>query len=171
MNLFFLSRSAGEAARSHGDKHVVKMILETAQMLSTAHRVLDGDEWADAVGLYKRTHANHPSAIWVRSSVWAYDWTVDLFDSLLSEFEYRRGKEHSTSRLYDALSRLPDGIVTGKTATWTPPPLCMPDEFKTDDPVEAYRAYYREKARQGVVEYNWRPERRPDWMEELQCAA
>ena len=53
MNIFYLDRSVYRPAEMHCDKHVVKMILETAQMLSTAHRVLDGDEYADAMGLYK----------------------------------------------------------------------------------------------------------------------
>ena len=53
MNIFYLSTNTDECARYHCDKHVVKMILETAQMLSTAHRVLDGDELADEKILYK----------------------------------------------------------------------------------------------------------------------
>jgi hypothetical protein len=169
MNIFFLDRDAQIAAHHHGDKHVVKMILETAQLLSTAHRVLDGDDFADSFGMYKATHKNHPSAVWVRSNTFAYDWTFRLFSALLDEFHHRRGKTHATARLYDALSCLPDNVPRG--LPWMSPPLCMPDEFKTDCHVESYRAYYRQKARDGVVEYNWRPERRPVWMEDFKCAA
>ena len=65
MNIFYLSTNADECARYHCAKHVVKMILETAQMLSTAHRVLDGDKLADEKKLYKKVHVNHPSTKWV----------------------------------------------------------------------------------------------------------
>ena len=68
MNIFYLDRNPIVAAQMMCDKHVVKMILESAQMLSTAHRVLDGDTYADLVGLYKIAHKNHPSSVWVRSS-------------------------------------------------------------------------------------------------------
>ena len=70
MNLFYLDRDPVEAARMQCDRHVVKMILETAQMLSTAHIELDGKQVA-----YKATHKNHPSTVWVRSSSLAYNWT------------------------------------------------------------------------------------------------
>ena len=60
------------SAEMHCNKHVVKMILETAQMLSTAHRVIDGDEYADRMGLYKMAHKNHPSTIWTRTSTENY---------------------------------------------------------------------------------------------------
>ena len=64
MNIFYLSRDPHEAARLQCDRHVVKMILETAQMLCTAHRYLDGDERADKLGMYKTAHLNHPSTKW-----------------------------------------------------------------------------------------------------------
>ena len=66
MNIFYLHKDPKTCAEMHCDKHVVKMVLEYAQLLSTAHRVLDGDEWADKAQLYKATHKNHPSAIWAR---------------------------------------------------------------------------------------------------------
>ena len=68
------------AAEMHCNKHVVKMILETAQMLSTAHRVIDGDEYADRMGLYKMAHKNHPSTIWTRTSTENY---MNLTDCLV----------------------------------------------------------------------------------------
>ena len=68
MNIFYLDKDPVIAAQMSCDKHCIKMILESAQMLSTAHRVLDGDEYADSVGLYKMAHKNHPSTIWARSS-------------------------------------------------------------------------------------------------------
>ena len=81
MNIFYLSRSPVEAAKMQCDKHVVKMILETAQLLSTAHHELDGASVA-----YKPTHKNHPSAVWVRSSSDHYRWTVAHLEALGSEY-------------------------------------------------------------------------------------
>jgi hypothetical protein len=81
MNIFFLSEDPYEAARMQVDKHVVKMILESAQLLSTAHRILDGDDQGvlpdfETRLFYRATHKNHPSAKWIRESVENYNWLV-----------------------------------------------------------------------------------------------
>ena len=89
MNIFYLARDPEIAAQMMCDKHVVKMILESAQMLSTAHRVLDGDEYANSHGLYKMAHKNHPSTIWVRSSVKNYMWLYDHMIALMNEYTHR----------------------------------------------------------------------------------
>ena len=68
MNIFMLDKDPVKAAQYHCDKHVVKMILETGQLLSTAWRMIDGDEFADSRGMYKCTHKNHPSAVWARET-------------------------------------------------------------------------------------------------------
>ena len=86
MNIFYLDQNPRICAEMHLDKHVVKMILEYAQLLSTAHRVLDGEEYFDMTingrkikrwrmsnsymenGLMKASHINHPSNIWLRQS-------------------------------------------------------------------------------------------------------
>ena len=83
MNIFYLDEDPILAAQMHCDKHVVKMILESAQLLSTAHRLLDGNKLADERGLYKATHINHPSSIWVRKSSENYYWLWNLYDQLL----------------------------------------------------------------------------------------
>ena len=93
MNIFYLSSCPAEAAESHNDKHCVKMILEYAQMLSTAHRELDGNV-PDI--LYKSTHKNHPSTIWTRSSKQHYDWLFRLFRMLSAEYMIRYGKIHKS---------------------------------------------------------------------------
>ena len=80
-------------------------------MLSTAHRVLDGDEIADSKGLYKMAHKNHPSTIWVRSSEDNYDWLWQHMCALMKEYTYRYGKIHSTqSKLEEVLSITPKNI-------------------------------------------------------------
>ena len=84
MNIFFLDKRPDNAAEMHNDKHCVKMILEYAQMLSTAHRVLDGENVHP--DLYKIAHKNHPSTIWTRSSKQHYDWLFRLFRMLSAEY-------------------------------------------------------------------------------------
>jgi hypothetical protein len=149
----------------HCDKHVVKMILEYAQLLSTAHRVLDGDEWADRVGLYKATHKNHPSAIWARESAGNYFWLNKLFQELCKEYTKRYDKIHGSQiRLGDYLYVLPSSLNTGFQGIetgLTEPPQCMPDYCKAEgDAVMGYRNYYiREKSY--MARWNFTPE--PIW--------
>ena len=139
MNLFYLSRDPVEAARMQCDRHVVKMILETAQMLSTAHNELDGGQVA-----YKSTHKNHPSTVWVRSSVLAYRWAFQHMMALGDEYRKRYGKVHKTIAEHsDALSCRPRNIPR---VDFTDPPQCMYDECKRDDTVLAYQLYYNAKA-------------------------
>ena len=113
MNIFYLDKDPVIAAQMSCDKHCVKMILESAQMLSTAHRVLDGDKYADDVGLYKMAHKNHPSTIWVRSSSANYDWLWKHMRALMREYTHRYGKIHATERLNEPLAKLPTNINFG----------------------------------------------------------
>ena len=143
MNIFYLDRSPSIAAEMACDKHVVKMILESAQMLSTAHRVLDGDKYAEKMGLYKLAHKNHPSTIWVRSSELNYRWLWEHYVALMDEYTYRYGKTHATSRLRGALDKTPKNMPPIQlTDTFTAPPQCMPDYCKGEDTVLAYQNYY-----------------------------
>jgi|TARA_B110000285_G_scaffold102341_1_gene116458 hypothetical protein len=139
MNIFYLDRDPEIAAQMMCDKHVVKMILESAQMLSTAHRVLDGDEIADSNGLYKMAHKNHPSTIWVRANLKTYDWLYQHMDALMKEYTFRYGKHHATERLSQYLCNRPKNITHGD---FTDPPQCMPDLCKDTDTVLAYQNYY-----------------------------
>ena len=163
MNIFVLSLCPRLAARLHCDKHVVKMILETAQLLYTAHHVAGTVDLP--MGAYKKTHANHPCALWVRESRANYLWLVELGWWLCKEYQYRYGggKVHKTERhilwLKSCVPRLPD-------VPQTPFRLAMPDEYKHPDAVQAYQAYYREnklKVR-GIVAYTRRD--RPAFLAE-----
>jgi hypothetical protein len=142
MNIFYLHPDPVVCAMHHCDKHVVKMILETAQLLSTAHRILDEDDndRHDRLGLYKQTHKNHPSAVWVREAVGNYVWTHQLLISLCREYTHRYDKVHKTARLIGPLSQPPQNISTDPFRTAIP--QCMPDQYKDHDPVVAYRRYY-----------------------------
>lgn len=140
MNIFYLDQDPELAAQYQCNKHVCKMIIETAQMLSTAHRVLDGNDYADELNLYKCTHKNHPSNVWVRDSRANYLWTYDHLIALLNEYTHRYGKVHATDKLVIPLAKAPDNIR--KRRAFVAPPLCMDDEFKQSDPIEAYRDFY-----------------------------
>ena len=137
MNIFYLDHDVDISAQYHTDKHVVKMILEYAQLLCTAHRLLDNDE---GTVLYKATHKNHPSAIWVRSSAEAYMWAYEHMLALGAEYTKRYGKEHLTiAKCREVLYTLPNGISNDAFAQ---PPQCMPDEYKAECSVDAYWNYY-----------------------------
>jgi hypothetical protein len=157
MNIFYLDHDVTKCAEMHNDKHVVKMILEYAQLLSTAHRVLDGTivvghsdtgrkqsryvlyDSRDKL-LYASTHINHPSAVWVRQSDKNYSWLFEMFESLLEEYTYRYGKKHACEKLVWALEVRPNNIPRGN---FTEPTPAMPDEVKiVGDSIASYRNYY-----------------------------
>ena len=141
MNVFYLSNDVKECAELHCDKHVVKMILECAQLLSTAHHVFES---AVAEEVYKKTHVNHPSAVWIRESDTHYNYVYKLMLALGTEYTNRYHKHHLTiKKMEELLSQPPEGIPQ---AGWQDPPQCMPDECKHKDTTVAYMTYYNHKA-------------------------
>ena len=162
MNIFYVHNCPTTAAHMLCDKHIVKMTLETAQLLSTAHRVLDGDERADAMGLYKSTHKSHPSAVWCRSGALEYLWCLKHLNALCGEYRLRYGgKVHKTERLLRPLLLLPKNIK--RSATRSEPPACMPDQYKRACTVTSYRLYYvAEKAY--FSKWYGDPNNGPDWF-------
>ena len=139
MNIFFLSKDPVEAARLQCDKHVVKMILESCQLLSTAKAEFGYPT------TYRPTHRNHPSAVWVRESKDHYLWLMAHCQALLAEYTRRYGKAHrSAEALNLELLEPPEELGDG----WRDPPQCMPEEFQCEDTVKAYRRYYQWKSTQ-----------------------
>jgi|AACY02.4.fsa_nt_gi hypothetical protein len=141
MNIFYLNEDPGIAAQEHNDKHCVKMIVEYAQMLSTAHRECNGNGRADGLSLYRKTHVNHPSTAWTRDNEAQYTWLYQLFVALATEYTYRYEKTHSTDSLLRVALELPPTNIA-KNKPFRQPPQCMPEEYKCDDTVEAYRNFY-----------------------------
>ena len=137
MNIFYLDKDPVKAAKMQYNKHVVKMILESAQMLCTAHHCIMG---SDADVPYKSAHKNHPSTIWARQSAQNYAWLYHHMMALGAEYTKRYGKKHlSITKCEDKLAILPGGILeTG----FEQPPQCMPDEYKDKCSVKAYWNYY-----------------------------
>jgi hypothetical protein len=155
MNIFLLSFNPKEAAEYHCDKHVVKMILETAQLLYSAHWVLDPSVLPELS--YKLAHKNHPCSIWVRESLSNYMWLSELGYWLCQEYRFRYGnKTHKTESHLEWLRAYPPSGL--KDLGITEIRLAMPVEYKQPNPVEAYRTYYREnKLRtRNIVRYSKR---------------
>ena len=160
MNIFYFYDCPIASAKAQPDKMLVKMPLETAQMLCTAHRELDGDEYADEVGLYKRAYWNHPCTVWARAGVINYAWLYKHFLALGKEYKYRYGREHgSITKLKDALEPHPDNI--NPNPEMTPVAQAMPDKYKRlYDPIQAYRDYcinekHYAKWEQGRAKPDW----------------
>ena len=176
MNIFYVDTDPNTAAQCLVDKHVVKMILESAQLLSTAHRVLDGEKYIGKVNdrkhtsyilpdaresvMYAATHMNHPSAVWCRQSVQNYDWLVDHFFALMNEYTHRYGKMH---KCYGELSyQLQSPPKNLKEWDWTPMPSCMVEEYIiSEDPLTNYRNYYR-IGKSSL--HKWTNRQPPEWI-------
>ena len=178
MNIFFIDRDPVLAARYHCDKHVPKMIVEYAQLMSTAHGLLDGEpyETKNKRGhkltrwrfsddrehkLYLAAHYKHPSNIWVRTSTQHYDWLYELFNALCAEFTLRYGNFHKTDLdLREYIKRKPDNLQDNG---WSDPPLAMPDQYKltTKSSVPSYRNFYATAKRRFAT---WKTEK-PHWYD------
>ena len=179
MNIFYLDNDPQKCAEMHVDKHCVKMILEYAQLLSTAHRVLDGTQltrqsktgrlqkfWKledsrDSI-MYSATHINHPSAIWVRQSELNYMWLAEMLECLCMEYTYRYGKTHkveSIGLMQLLKNEFPKNIPKG---LFTEPTPAMPDIYKVPgNSIQSYKNYYLgDKTRM----FAWKNRNRPIWI-------
>jgi hypothetical protein len=171
MNIFVLDENPKTAAEYMCDKHVVKMIVESCQLLSTAHHILDGKKiertnkigrkfttWEKSGNYLRCTMANHPCTIWTRESSSNYNWLWLHTKSLMEEYTYRYEKTHVyENELLGLLQVCPTSIRSGRLTHFA---QAMPDEFKNQDPVVAYRNYYLgAKARFA----KWRKGNIPSW--------
>lgn len=188
MNLFILDKDPVVAAQLQCDKHVVKMIVESAQMLSTAHRMLDGvlttgpsnsgkriskkwihsDPELESI-LYKAVHIHHPCTVWTMQSNNNYTWHWIHFVALCDEYTYRYGKVHSTDTLLrNVLKQLPRNIPVGYL---TNQPLAMksnPECMFPNDVVRSYRAFYQTKQERFRMAWTNRPI--PEWFKVKEAA-
>jgi hypothetical protein len=156
MNIFFLDEDVKKCAQYHVDKHVVKMILETAQLLCGVHHVTAHDT---SHVPYKLSHKNHPCSIWCRESLSNYLYLCELGLELCKEYTYRYGKRHKSQDVIEWClinkPNIPD-------IEFTDPAKAMPDEFKVDSVVESYRNYYV-GAKSGFA--IWKNREKPFWFE------
>lgn len=152
MNIFFLDFDTKKCAEYHCDKHVVKMILETAQLLCGAHWV-SGSE-----APYRLSHKNHPCSIWVRESLSNYLYLCDLGLELCKEYTYRYGKRHKSQDIIEWCIVNKLNIID---KGFTSPPKAMPDEYKVESVIDSYRNYYI-GAKKDFVSWKNRPI--PEWF-------
>jgi hypothetical protein len=177
MNVFALHKDPQVAAEMHCDKHVVKMIIEYAQLMSTAHRVLDGELYVDKTAnnrrikrwslphqhmedvVYKASHVNHPSGIWTRTSNENYNYLFAMWQALCKEYTLRYGKLHLTQQKLEYILCLePVNIPKGPL---TPMPQAMPDDAKMPNVVDAYRNYYNMYKQHFA---KWTNRQTPEWF-------
>ncbi len=190
VNIFYLDEDPARCAQAHVDRHVVKMVLETAQLLSTAWHVAEPDAvvkdlfFADLPGdappgecpaypqirlgakggrIYKKTHEHHPCAEWARTSAANYSWLHQLGLELCKEYKHRYKKDHATAEVLHTLRKVPK-LPRGQM---NEPPCAMPEELKLLDAegyyatVESYRNYY--VAVKSPM-FKWTNRRPPSWL-------
>lgn len=180
MNIFYLDKDPKTCAEMHCDKHVVKMIIEYAQLMSTAHRVIDGEEYYDKTangskirrwrmdndymenGLMKASHVNHPSNVWVRSGKENYQWLCQMWLWTLKEYTHRYGKHHACEARVEYLMDPPKNIPL---VPFTEPTPAMPDECKiANDSLASYHKYYTERK---VSFAKWTKREIPIWFSSI----
>ncbi len=139
MNIFALDRDTKVCAQYHVDKHCVKMILETTQLLNNA--LIIHDKFYQPV--YRQTHKNHPASIWVSENKNNFDWLLSLGLNLCSEYTFRYKRQHKCQAILEQFNNLSmkDKLPSGDMTTFR---LCMPEAYHTDDPIKSYRMYYRQ---------------------------
>lgn len=162
MNIFATDKSPVVSAQNLPDILVNKMTLESAQLLSTAHIVIDGTDTT-----YKKTHENHPSAVWARSCAANYEWLYSHFNALCDEYSHRTGKVHGCAKLLSELRKPPRYCQQTKR---TLPPKCMPDEHKVDCVYQSYKNYLAAKfkgwaVREKPIHVKWSRRTKPSWLD------
>jgi len=187
MNIFALHANPQTAAEWHADKHVIKMILESVQMLYSAHwitafpfllkfrapihlstaqkRLPIPPHLATAPSAYRPVHIHHPCTIWTRTSKANYIWLCELTQALLKEYYYRWNKptgSHACQVHADWLSsNIP--ALPSKTPL-TQFPTAMPDEYKMPDPIESYRAFYSGSKKDRGITDKYTKREKPYWL-------
>jgi hypothetical protein len=182
MNIFVLDQDPTQAAQLQCDKHVVKMIVESAQMLSTAHRVLDGiltkrpsksgktivkyyelDDYEAELIYYKAVHINHPCSIWCRESEANYRWLWDHMFALCQEYTHRYGKMHKSESVLWPLRSSPLNIPKGGLTAFKLAMQSNPECINKSDPIKSYRMFYQTK--QSRFKMAWTKRNIPEWFE------
>ena len=156
MNIFILDTDVKKCAIYHNDKHVVKMILETAQLLCGVHHMTKNNPQDIP---YKLSHKNHPCSIWARQNLSNYFWLCELGLELCNEYTFRYGKRHKSQDVIEWCITNHPSIPDGN---FTDPPKAMPDQYKNGTVVESYRQYYIGE-KKGFSKWKNRPT--PFWFE------
>jgi hypothetical protein len=161
MNIFYLDSDPVKAAQFTKDKHCIKMIVESAQMLANCYTL---EQLADSMcprtqtgNVRRHSHYNHPCSKWVRESLENFDWLVDHAFALCDEYRLRCNKVHFTKPFLEWCLRYTPPLPSKNL---TPPALAMPEKYHQPCPVESYRAYYMGE-KQHLAK--WTVRGKPDW--------
>ena len=179
MNVFYLHEDPKRCAQMHCDAHASKMCVEYAQLLSTAHRVIDGDLWYGRTTngrkiaryfhpqtemqheLYLASHINHPSNIWVRTNDSNYNWLYDMWTELCNEYTHRYQRVHASfAKLEYHLIAPPAAIPVGEFTQPTPAMKSYPHCIVEGDSLTSYRNFYWEDKKSFA---KWTRREVPEW--------
>jgi hypothetical protein len=153
MNIFVLDYNIEKCAQFHCNSHVIKQILESTQLLNNA-RIMHNP---NASPIYKQTHKNHPCTVWCSKTISNFNWLVDLGLALCSEYTFRYNKRHKCQDIIEFFSKHDFFIPSGEL---TPFVQCMPDIYRGDNAVDAYRKYYINEKKNIAI---WSKRSKPEW--------
>src|ERR1044072_3155274 len=150
MNIFIVDESPIQAARDLCNKHVTKMIIESAQILCTVYRIRWSERWNVPdkpelfPTLYRSTHIHHPAVKWTAGSVHNTDWLWHHVVTLEEEYRHRFNRVHKTALVIPEIHnrKWSIWIADGDWTRHTPFAQCMPERYRSNDPISSYRAYY-----------------------------
>lgn len=166
MNLFILSLDPRKIAEYMMDKHISKIILEAVQMLCSSLRVLEPDDEEIDAKVYKMAHKNHPVTIWCRTSRENFEWTLELIECMHAEWKWRynhkEDKKHKSYIMAEYLKEKIPAETKFPEKGLTKFALAMPNEYKCEDPVKAYRNYYMSPEKQKIASWN-KKRLMPEW--------
>lgn len=192
MNRFIIEETPKLCAQSHCDKHVPKMVVEEAQMLCAAHRLLDGtltqvpafDKQGNPVFLksgqrrtkkhwvlpddredvlYKAAHTGHPCTVWSMKTRGNYMWAVNLFVELCNEYTHRYSKTHKSASLIPWIMIPPTNIDPSEELTKMPLAMGIaPECIDHNDIIGSYRKFYQTK--QQRFKMVWTNRKKPEWF-------
>lgn len=162
MNIFVMENTIERCAKSHTDRHIVKMPTELAQMISFVY--YHNENWSSDIDTllmsFNKAHDKHPCSLWIRESAENFMWSCELGIELVQEYRYR----YNSNKHQRALDIFKYGLInTPEFSKWeqTKYATAMPDEFIVDCPIESYRNYYRE----GKVHlHQWKKRIKPTWI-------
>jgi hypothetical protein len=161
MNLFVPSPEIRPSVEALDDKRVVKMVLETAQLLSTAIRILNPET---TLPVYKMTHKNHPVSIWVRSSIDNYKYGMEYFVTICNEYTHRFGKTHKSMELLPHFCEFFKWLHTERNFPMQQTPFANCTEFKTDEVHTAYKKTLTAKWNNDKITPRWTNRNKPMWV-------
>ncbi len=155
MQIFILDKNPKTAARMLCDKHVVKMIVESAQIRSTVHHILDSKH---KHLVYKKTHEKHPCVLWAKESKENYLWLLNHLHALIEEYEYRYNKNHKTLEIKKILETIPKNISSIGLTTFA---QAIPEEYRQKNAIKAYREFYKKEKSHFA---KWTRREPPNWF-------